>query len=187
VSGHRICDYKNLWDFGGVLYLGRESALQAGSPAGVLHFDFLIRKQAMSSQLQGILGLIGRIALCAIFLLAAAGDIPNYNGTVKLMNDHGVPYPEYLLGGAIAFLILGSLSVILGLWARLGALLLLVFLIMASVFFHNFWDMSTRKEWQDQMIHFMKNLSMAGAMLFIMGNGAGAWSMDARRATRPPV
>jgi putative oxidoreductase len=140
----------------------------------------------MSPSLQGLLSLIGRVLLCAIFLMSAVGqDIPKYNAITKDMANHGIPYPQYALGGAIAFLILGSFLVIVGLWARLGAFLLLVFLILASVFYHNFWDMTTFDEWQNQMIHFMKNLSMVGGMLVLIGIGPGPWSLDARRAKGP--
>jgi putative oxidoreductase len=68
-------------------------------------------------------------------------------------------------------------SVILGYQARIGALLLLVFLVLATYFFHNFWALEG-KEAEAQMIQFMKNLSMAGAMVFLIANGSGAWSLD---------
>jgi putative oxidoreductase len=136
----------------------------------------------MPHPLQGLLSVLGRLVLCAIFLMSAAGGhIPNYEKTIQEMTDHGVPSPQVLLPGALAFLIVGSLSVILGYKVRFGALLLLIFLALAAYYFHNFWAVEEAKK-QDQVIHFMKNLSMMGAMLFIIGNGAGAWSVDAKSA-----
>ena len=88
-----------------------------------------------------------------------------------------------MLVGAIAFLIVGSLSVLLGLKARFGAGLLLAFLVLAIYFFHAFWNLEGQEQ-QMQTIQFMKNLSMAGAMLFIMANGAGPMSVDAWLAKR---
>jgi putative oxidoreductase len=58
----------------------------------------------------------------------------------------------------------------------------LVFLVLASYYFHNFWTLSDPKAQQELMIHFMKNLSMMGAMLFIIANGPGAFSLDSRPA-----
>jgi putative oxidoreductase len=89
-----------------------------------------------------------------------------------------------MLVGAIAFLIAGSLAIILGYKARWGAALLLVFLAMASYFFHNFWAL-TGPEQQQQMIEFMKNLALIGAMLLVIANGTGPMSLDGRHAARP--
>ena len=108
--------------------------------------------------------------------------IPNFNGAAQLMASQGIPAPRLMLVGAIVFLIVGSLSLIVGYRARFGAVLILVFLVLASYYFHNFWAFSDPKARQEQMIHFMKNLSMMGAMLFIIANGPGAFSLDSRPA-----
>jgi putative oxidoreductase len=79
--------------------------------------------------------------------------------------------------GAIVFLIAGSLSVMLGFYGRIGAVLLSVFLILATYYFHNFWDLQGEAA-MHQQIQFMKNLSMFGAMLFIIANGSGPMSLD---------
>jgi putative oxidoreductase len=89
-----------------------------------------------------------------------------------------------MLVGAIAFLLVGGASVVLGLYARFGALLLLVFLVLATYYFHGFWRLEDAQAQQEQTIQFMKNLSMMGAMLFIIANGPGAWSLDARRTAK---
>jgi putative oxidoreductase len=57
-----------------------------------------------------------------------------------------------------------------------------VFLALASYFFHNFWALSDPAQKQNQMAHFMKNAALLGAMLFVVANGAGPWSLDERRA-----
>lgn len=98
------------------------------------------------------------------------------------MQSAGVPSPQLMLVGAIAFLIVGSLSVLLGYKARIGASLLLAFLLLATYYFHAFWNFEGQEQ-QMQMIQFMKNLSMAGAMLF-MANGSGPLSFDTRMAER---
>jgi putative oxidoreductase len=131
--------------------------------------------------LRGPFSLLGRLVLVAIFLGSAAHHIQDYQGTLKGMETQQVPYPPVLLPGALAFMILGSVSVLVGYKARIGALLLLVFLGLAAYFFHNFWTYAPdSKEFMREQIHFMKNVSMAGAMLFIIGNGAGYWSLDGR-------
>jgi hypothetical protein len=61
--------------------------------------------------------------------------------------------------------------------ARIGAILLLTFLALASYYFHPFWKLEGQAQ-QEQMIQFMKNLSMMGAMLFVVANGSGPMSVD---------
>lgn len=136
----------------------------------------------MARALRGILSVVGRVALTAIFASATLGQkIPNFNGTIQYMEANHVPAPRILLPGAIIFLLVGVVSVVLGYRARIGALLILAFLIPATFYFHDFWNLSGQ-EAEAQMIHFMKNLSMAGAMLFIIANGSGAWSLDGRNS-----
>ena len=135
----------------------------------------------MSGSVQGVLTVLGRVMLCAIFFLSAVGNkIPNFAGVVKYMQSAGVPSPQILLVGAIAFLLLGSVSIILGYKTTIGAGLLLVFLALATYYFHPFWKLQGQEQ-QLQMIQFMKNLSIAGAMLFIMANGPGPWSLGGKK------
>jgi putative oxidoreductase len=142
----------------------------------------------MSQVLRGPLTVLGRLLLCTIFFMAAVGNkIPHFSDVAKVMESAGVPAPQLLLVGAIVFLLVGSLSVIVGYHARIGAALLLTFLVLASYYFHPFWKLEGQAQ-QEQMIHFMKNLSMMGAMLFVMANGSGPMSVDSllhKRTTAP--
>jgi putative oxidoreductase len=132
----------------------------------------------MFESFRGPLTLLGRLLLGTIFFMAAVGNkIPQFGDVAKVMDSAGVPAPQLLLVGAIVFLIAGSLSVVLGYKARIGAVLLLTFLVLASYYFHPFWKLEGQAQ-QEQMIQFMKNLSIMGAMLFIVANGSGPMSLD---------
>ncbi len=129
----------------------------------------------------GVLALLGRLMIVAIFLLAAVGQkIPKFSDTADYMALEGVPMPKVMLGGAIVFLIAGGLSVAAGFKARIGATLLLVFLLLATYFFHDFWTQEDPMAKQEQMIQFMKNASMMGAMLLVIAHGPGLMSIDGR-------
>jgi len=141
----------------------------------------------MPRALQGLLSVVGRVLLIGIFLMSAVGnDIPNFKPVTELMGKVGVPSPQFLLVGAIAFLIVGSVTILFGYWARVGALLLLIFLILATYYFHDFWNITDPQAKQEQMINFLKNVSLMGAMLMIIANGTGAWSLD-NRGQKPEV
>ena len=127
---------------------------------------------------------------------AVGNKIPQFSGVAEKMAQQGVPMPQVMLAGAIAFLLAGSLSIIVGYQARLGATLLLVFLALATYFFHDFWTWPETAMWvlssnsevklpvqQIEMISFMKNLALMGTMLFIMANGSGPMSLDGSSTT----
>jgi putative oxidoreductase len=138
----------------------------------------------MPRTIQGFLAVLGRVMLCVIFFLSAIGNkIPNFNAVAGKMEEEGVPAPQVLLVGAIVFLIAGSLSVVLGYKARIGATLLLIFLVLATYYFHDFWTVTDPQVKQEQMIQFMKNLGLMGAMVLIIANGTGPMSLDERAST----
>jgi len=135
----------------------------------------------MNTITQNSLTVLGRIMLTLIFFMSAVGNkIPNFSKVAGYMNSEGIPAPEFMLVGAIVFLIAGSLSIILGYRAQFGAILLLVFLILATYYFHDFWTFEDAAKSQEQTIQFMKNLGLMGAMLFIIANGSGPMSLDKR-------
>jgi putative oxidoreductase len=150
------------------------------------------RSEQMTSANRGVLTVLGRVLLSLIFLMSAVGNkIPQFSKVADLMASEGVPAPNLMLSGAILFLIAGSLSIIFGYKARLGATLLLIFLVLATYFFHDFWTWPEDSMWvlstnedakmlaqQNEMIALMKNLALMGAMLLIMANGSGPYSLD---------
>ncbi|MGY8769772.1 MAG: DoxX family protein [Pirellulales bacterium] len=133
----------------------------------------------MNPKIQGTVTVLGRIMLSIIFLMSAVGNkIPNFTGTAAYMKMEGVPAPEFMLMGAIFFLIAGSLSIMTGFQARPGAGLLLIFLVLATYYFHDFWTIADPDQAKMEMISFMKNMALMGSMLFIIANGSGPMSLD---------
>jgi putative oxidoreductase len=119
---------------------------------------------------------MARVMLVAVFWMSALGSkIPKYSQTADVMRNKGIPLADFALLGAIIFLIVGSASVMMGYKARIGASLLLVFIVLATYFFHDFWNYQDGAQ-QREMIQFFKNMSIAGALLFIVTNGSGLWS-----------
>ncbi len=134
----------------------------------------------MPAVVNNVLAVLGRLMLVTIFLMSALGNkIPQFSGVVGYMQSKGVPFPSLMLVGAIAFLLVGGVSVLLGWYARFGATLLLVFLVLATYYFHAFWTLPADQS-QGEMIQFMKNLALMGAMVGIIANGPGAMSIDSR-------
>jgi putative oxidoreductase len=122
--------------------------------------------------LKGFGILIGRILLVLIFFQSGIGKIMNFQGTAEYMAKFGMPYTNFFLVSAIFLELVGSVTVISGYFARLGAFLLVILLIPTTLIFHtNFSDPM-------QQIHFMKNVSMFGGILVLLMVGAGRFSLD---------
>ena len=118
------------------------------------------------------LALAGRIFLAHIFLFSAAGKLAEPAGTQQYMASFGMPATRFFLVAAIAFELVGGLSVLLGYRARIGAIILLIFLIPTTIIFH------TELSVQLQMIMFMKNLTIMGGLFFVIAHGPGKLSLD---------
>ena len=116
--------------------------------------------------------LVGRILLAHIFLMAGINKITGYSGTQGYMEGMGVP--GMLLPLVILLEIGGALALIVGWQTRWAAYALALFSIVAAIIFH-----SNLSE-QIQMILFMKNWALAGGLLVLAANGAGAFSLDQR-------
>jgi putative oxidoreductase len=121
--------------------------------------------------------LIGRILLSLIFLVSAAGKLANFNGTAGMMSAKGFPVASLFLVGALAFELLGGLSVLTGYKARLGAAALIIFLIPTTLIFHNFWAVQGMEQ-QMQAANFLKNVAIAGGLALLVAFGPGPLSID---------
>ncbi len=128
--------------------------------------------------LKSLASLAGRILLVLIFLNSGIEKIENFEGTAKFMAQYGMPYTSLFLFGAIIFELAGSIFAILGYYTRFGALLLIVFLIPTTIIFHTNFDDPI------QIIMFMKNVSMFGGCLVLLGMGPGRLSLDYLFRTR---
>ena len=123
--------------------------------------------------------LLGRFLYALIFLITPVNHFMPQ--TIAYAAQSGVPMAGLLvpLSGIIAFL--GGLSILLGHKARLGAWLLVVFLVPVTFTMHAFWTVQDPMMRQFQMGMFMKNIAMLGAALMISQLGTGPLSLDARR------
>jgi putative oxidoreductase len=114
--------------------------------------------------------LSGRILLSLLFLLSGLLKIPAYAATAAYMSSIGVP--AALLPLVIAVEFLGAVAIIVGWKTRIAAFLLGGLTVLAAALFHSdFADLI-------QAILFMRDLSITGAFLLLMANGAGPLSLD---------
>jgi putative oxidoreductase len=113
--------------------------------------------------------LIGRILFVAVFLSSAMAHFTQAKQMTGYAQSKGVPLAGPAVFGGGALLALGGLSVLLGIWPDLGALLLVVFLVPTAVMMHNFWRETDPDNRYMEMIQFFKDLGLAGASLMLVG------------------
>jgi putative oxidoreductase len=124
--------------------------------------------------------LVGRILIAFIFIFAGYGKITGFEGTVGYIASKSLPLPQLAAIGAIIVELGGGLMLVAGWKARWAAAALAVFTLLAALIFHNFWAV-TADQVQNTMIHFMKNISMLGGLLYVVVHGSGPLSVDKGR------
>ena len=122
--------------------------------------------------------LVGRVLLCAIFLVSGIAKITDPAGAMGYMTKVGIPNADVLVYVAGAAEILGGLALLFGFLARVGAAGLIVYLAITTFFFHNFWALPPDQA-KTQMVQFMKNLSIIGGLAMVVAFGPGRFSIDA--------
>jgi putative oxidoreductase len=123
---------------------------------------------------------LGRFFFALIFLMAGANHFSSQ--TIAFSASQGVPLASIAVPLSGVLSIAGGLSILLGYRAKLGAWLIVLFLVPVTVMMHKFWLVQDPMMAQIQMILFMKNVAMLGGALLISQLGAGPFSLDARRS-----
>jgi putative oxidoreductase len=132
-----------------------------------------------SSQASAPIIFVGRFLFAVIFIMS--GPRHFLSATIAFAASQGVPMASIAVpfSGALAFI--GGLSILLGYRAKIGACLIVLFLVGVTPMLHRFWAVTDPMMQQIQMVMFFKNASMLGGALLISQFGAGPWSLDARR------
>jgi putative oxidoreductase len=135
----------------------------------------------MSKSLQNALGFAARLLIVVLFLPAGIGKLTGFAGTVGYISSVGLPLPAVSAVLALTVEILGSLALLAGFGTRIAALVLAVFTLVASFFFHAYWAVPAEQVMVTQLL-FFKNIAVVGGLLALAAHGAGGWSLDARKA-----
>jgi len=127
----------------------------------------------------GLAALAGRILLAAPFVVSGYGKIGAFAATAAVMAGKGLPLTEALLALAIVIELGGGLALVIGWMTRWAALAIIVFTVVATLVFHNFWAVPADQAMMQQ-ISFMKNLSIIGGLLLLVAFGPGRYAVDRR-------
>ena len=133
-----------------------------------------------------MLAAIGRILFAVLFVFSGGSKLWDIAATAQGITDKvvipavlttytsqletmtGMPFAQLLAIAAGATEVICGLMIALNIGARFFAIILLLFVLAVTFFYHNFWDM-TGADRLNNMIHALKNLSIVGALLIIAG------------------
>ena len=122
---------------------------------------------------------VGRALYAAIFILASLAHFSP--ATIEYAAHQGVPFAAVLVPASGVMALLGGLSILTGYRTRIGAVLVILFLIPVTFTMHAFWAVHDPQMAALQRAMFFKNVSLVGAALLLLHFGAGPYSFDARK------
>lgn len=131
----------------------------------------------MQTSSQSLALAVGRACLALVFLASGVAKLFSWASVTGYMASREIPWPGFFLCGALLLEAGGGLSVLLGWKARIGAKALILVLIPATLAFHGFWH-EPEADFREQVLQFLKNLSILGGLILVAVHGSGPWSLD---------
>ena len=125
---------------------------------------------------------LGRLLMSAIFIITGYQKLMNVPGVAKSFAARGLPMPDVTVWIVIAIELIGGIAVLVGYRTRWAAAVLAAWSVVTGVAIH----LATASSTADaaaaasNMVHFYKNVAMAGGFLYVIAYGAGAISLDGR-------
>jgi putative oxidoreductase len=112
--------------------------------------------------------LVGRIIFGGYWLMASFNHFKNLNYMSEYAKAKGTPSPKLAVAGTGVILLLGGLSVLLGVYPVVGIVLLIIFLLGVSFQMHGYWKSDDAQTRQSEMVNFTKNMALVGALLMLL-------------------
>jgi putative oxidoreductase len=128
--------------------------------------------------------LLARIALAILFLWGGVMKLTGYEGFVAYLHSAGVPLAPVAAPLSTATDLIGGLFLIVGFRIQSLALIMAVYTVVTALYGHDFWNVVDPVMHHDTVVHFWKNVGIAGGFLLLGVTGAGRISVDARAMQR---
>ncbi len=127
--------------------------------------------------MKGIADLLGRIFLSTIFFFEVLDTIFFYSTAKESMTNYGITWmQDTLLIAVLLMMGIGAFLVVIGYFARVGSLLLLIVWIPFTFIVYSFWNDPPDMQ-REQMLFFMRNLALIGGLLLLLANGSAEYSV----------
>src|SRR5215471_15290795 len=127
---------------------------------------------------EAIAPLLGRCVLAWFYLVQAYHYAMDWNGTAELLSMKGLAASPIFLFVGLVGITLGALSLLLGYRTRVGALMLFVITVWATITMHDYWNLKTLAAQTADYDIFARNIGITGGLLAIVGMGGGPFGID---------
>lgn len=138
-----------------------------------------MRYTPLFERYRDVLLLIARILLMALFVIFGWDKFLNFSGTVSYMESVGLPFATLASASALIMELVVGVAILIGFYTRPLAFLLCLYTLITALIGHRFWALTGGLR-LDTMIHFYKNMGIAGGLLLLCLTGPGKYSMDRR-------
>ncbi len=131
---------------------------------------------------------LARLLFAQLFFVSAFNKafVDPFSRLAGRLGQKGFPFPEFVAGCDILFEFAVAAMMLIGWKTRIAAWGMLGFCVIAGLLFHDFWN-APQAQMYGQTTQLLKNLSTAGGLIYVIAYGAGAWSVDERRARQQPA
>jgi uncharacterized membrane protein YphA (DoxX/SURF4 family) len=132
----------------------------------------------------------GRVLFAVLFIFSGASKLLDLAATTQMISDKvvipgmltdyttqleamtGMPMAQMLAIAAAVIELVCGLAIALNFGARVFAIVLILFVVAATFYYHDFWNQAGADQ-KNNMIHALKNLSLVGALFIVAGIGRG--------------
>jgi putative oxidoreductase len=118
-----------------------------------------------------VLGLAGRVMIASLYLFQCFNGIHRFQSHSDRIRARDVPAPALVLACGLAMMFTGSIMVLLNVYAAFGAELLIIFTIVATVLYHNFWSTEDPRQRRGKRNNVVNNVAMVGGLLLVIAQG----------------
>jgi putative oxidoreductase len=128
-------------------------------------------RSELAGRSRSALLLAARLLLAFIFVHEGVFRILNFDGAASATSKLGVPNVVFV--ATIVLQLFAGMAIALGIFTRLGAIALAIFCFLTAFMFHTHFGV------RDELLHFEKDLAIAGGLLVLALHGVGDWSIEA--------
>jgi putative oxidoreductase len=153
-----------------------ERAISPSASLPALPARAFSRKGSTMGDFDSYAAAAGRLLLVTLFFVSGLGKLAAPAATKTYIVAMGLPFPAVALWISILVELGGGVLFLIGYHTRIVALGLALYSIATALIFHH------HLADQNQMLHFLKDLAIAGGFLQVAAFGGGALSLDARGA-----
>ena len=130
---------------------------------------------AIETTAGGLAFLAGRLLVGGVLAFMGLNHFRQPDQLAGYAASKGIPAPKLGVYASGLVLVLGGLSLVVGVYPTLGALLLVGFFLVATPAFHDFWAVEDPEAQQSELTDFLKNVGLTGAALVLVAVGGSAW------------